>query len=54
MDEIARATSVGVRRGLTARFASGLVEMFQVSTIETFLVLKCQVATEYYKSVPDT
>lgn len=44
MDELVRTADVGVRRGLTVRFESGMVNIFKVSSIEMFLALVCEVA----------
>lgn len=52
MDEMAEAADVDFCRRSTAGFASGLVEIFKVTTIKVFLAPVQEVAADFCKGVP--
>lgn len=54
MDERAQAANVDVRTGLTASFASALVNIFKMNTVKPFSALIREVAAKCSKYVPDT
>lgn len=53
MDKMARADGMGVRKSSSTGFTSGLVEFFEVNTIELVLATLRKLDAERSRSIPD-